>query len=346
MLDALLHESSIVWLFDNINKMLGLRRKPAAALDIPTLQLKEMISNKFHKLVNEHIINEAQEELVASYATALKRDCLREEAIKEQLNNQFFNVHKNRKRKYYLQEKLTANENAHLEMRQRLSKEFKRSINGKEAKRSSLHSPNLSARYEQTLTPSTASHRRRISYTPSLEGRSSVFSCQIDSIIESAQRVDVKPSRFKRDVVTATERQRLMQRTDHNQKEEIIEKIIEKDVDDFIKYSSVPAQHCSPEERKRFYEEVKMKELSNFDKYNMSFVSYMRQKTHNNIEKSIYNEKVRKKETYVEKFQKFILTEFKFSEEAKRRLEKIFKSIELEYKRPSKNREFSERVPK
>lgn len=51
-----------------------------------------------------------------------------------------------------------------------------------------------------------------------------------------------------------------------------------------------------------------MKELTNFDKYNMSFVSYMRQKTHNNIEKSIYDEKVRKKETYVEKFQKFILT--------------------------------------
>lgn len=86
--------------------------------------------------------------------------------------------------------------------------------------------------------------------------------------------------------------------------------------------------------------------MTNFDKYNMSFVNYMRQKTHTNIEKSIYNEKVRKKETYVEKFQKFILTEFKFSDEAKRRLEKIFKSIELEYKRPSKNREFSERAPK
>jgi hypothetical protein len=89
--------------------MLGLRRKPTTAIDIPTLQLKEMISNKFHKLVNEHIINEEQEELVATYAAALKRDSFREEAIKEQLNNQFFNVHKNRKKKYYLQEKLTPN---------------------------------------------------------------------------------------------------------------------------------------------------------------------------------------------------------------------------------------------
>ena len=89
--------------------MLGLRRKPTTAIDIPTLQLKEMISNKFHKLVNEHIINEEQEELVATYAAALRRDSFREEAIKEQLNNQFFNVHKNRKKKYYLQEKLTAN---------------------------------------------------------------------------------------------------------------------------------------------------------------------------------------------------------------------------------------------
>jgi hypothetical protein len=70
-------------------------------------------------------------------------------------------------------------------MRQRLSKEFKRSINGsKEIKRSSVHSPNPSTRYEQTLTPSTTSPRRRISYTPSLESRTSVYSSQIDSIIE------------------------------------------------------------------------------------------------------------------------------------------------------------------
>ena len=50
---------------------------------------------------------------MANYATALKRDSLREEAIKDRLNHQFFNVHKNKKHKYYLQEKLTANEDAH-----------------------------------------------------------------------------------------------------------------------------------------------------------------------------------------------------------------------------------------
>ena len=38
--------------------MLGQRRKPNIEVDIPTLKLKEMISNKFHKLVDEHIINE------------------------------------------------------------------------------------------------------------------------------------------------------------------------------------------------------------------------------------------------------------------------------------------------
>ena len=93
--------------------MLGQRRKPNIEVDIPTLKLKEMISNKFNTLVDEHIINEEQEELVANYATALRRDSLREEAIKDRLNHQFFNVHKNRKHKYYLQEKLTANEDAH-----------------------------------------------------------------------------------------------------------------------------------------------------------------------------------------------------------------------------------------
>ena len=85
-------------------------------------------------------------------------------------------------------------------------------------KRSSLHSPTSSTRYEQTLTPSTTSPRRRISYTPSLEGRTSVYSSQIDSIIEEAHKVYVKPSRFKRNVMTATDRKRMVQQTDHNQK--------------------------------------------------------------------------------------------------------------------------------
>jgi hypothetical protein len=48
----------------------------------------------------------------------------------------------------------------------------------------------------------------------------------------------------------------------------------------------------------------------------------------------------------VEKFQNFILSELKFSEEARRRLEKVFKGIELYYKRPSKNRQLSERAKK
>lgn len=46
--------------------------------------------------------------------------------------------------------------------------------------------------------------------------------------------------------MTATDRKRLIQQTDHNQKEEIIDKIIENDVDDYIKYQSVPAQHSNP----------------------------------------------------------------------------------------------------
>jgi hypothetical protein len=85
-------------------------------------------------------------------------------------------------------------------------------------------------------------------------------------------------------------------------------------------------------------ESIRREELSNLDKYSMSFTNYMRQKTYKNIEKTIYNDRIRQKQTYVEKFQDFILTEFKFSQEARRRLEKIFRNIELEHKRPSRNR--------
>ncbi len=70
----------------------------------------------------------------------------------------------------------------------------------------------------------------------------------------------------------------------------------------------------------------------------MSFTNYIKHKTKRNIENSIYNDKIRQKDSYVQKFQRYILDQLKFSEQAKRRLEKIFKAIELEYKRPIKNR--------
>lgn len=91
----------------------------------------------------------------------------------------------------------------------------------------------------------------------------------------------------------------MVEQTDNNQKEQIIDKIIQNDVSDFLKFESVCSGDSNPEERKKHFEELKLKELTSFDKYNMSFVNYMRQKTFKNIEKSFYNDKVRKKETYV-----------------------------------------------
>ena len=52
----------------------------------------------------------------------------------------------------------------------------------------------------------------------------------------------------------------------------------------------------------------------------MSFYKFMKQKTHLNIERSIYNDKIRQKDSYVEKFQKHILDEYKFSDEGRQRL--------------------------
>jgi len=38
----------------------------------------------------------------------------------------------------------------------------------------------------------------------------------------------------------------------------------------------------------------------------MSFTNYMRQKTYENIEKTVYNDKIRQKESFLEKFQSFL----------------------------------------
>jgi len=52
----------------------------------------------------------------------------------------------------------------------------------------------------------------------------------------------------------------------------------------------------------------------------MSFTNYMRQKTYQNIERTVYNDKIRQKDTFLQKFQDFILTELRFSDQARRRL--------------------------
>jgi hypothetical protein len=52
----------------------------------------------------------------------------------------------------------------------------------------------------------------------------------------------------------------------------------------------------------------------------MSFTNYMRQKTYENIERTVYNDKIRQKQSFLEKFQDFVLTELKFSDQARPRL--------------------------
>lgn len=80
-------------------------------------------------------------------------------------------------------------------------------------------------------------------------------------------------------------------------------------------------------------EEEKFKELPNHEKYTMSFNRYMKNKTHKNISKEIYQSKIKQEQNYVEKFQKYILKEFTFSEQGKRKLEKVFTNIAADFQK-------------
>lgn len=110
-----------------------------------------------------------------------------------------------------------------------------------------------STRYEQSPPRSSQSTRLRMTQTPTLEDRSCVYTSQINNIIEEAHKVSSKPSRFKHNLLTATDRKKLVEQTDQGQKEEIIDKIIEMDVNDFLKFQSVPSQSSNPEERKKYF---------------------------------------------------------------------------------------------
>ncbi len=109
-------------------------------------------------------------------------------------------------------------------------------MGSKEIKNRTARTPNLSTRYEQTFTPSTYSARKRISYSPPPQSRSKVYWSQIDEIIEQAHKVSSKPIRINRNILTATDKIKLVENTYKFQKEEIIDKIVQKDVDDFFKF--------------------------------------------------------------------------------------------------------------
>lgn len=264
------------------------------------------MSKEFKQLVDQHIINEQQEELVEHYSHARETDLSREENIKQKLNARFFNVPKPKKRK--ISPKMPAPE-PHLQLRQRMSQEMKDSLtlsrsrpppSSRYARKSSSPRPPNSPRSPLPSSPHSAT----------LDA-SSLFTLQLNDLIASSQRRPAVSSSLKRNIVTATDRKKRHEREFHSQREEIIDKIIENDVEELMRCQ---ARGGSVGDARGLIEAIRREELSNLDKYSMSFTNYMRQKTYKNIEKAIYNDRIRQKQTYVEKFQDFILTEFKFSQ--------------------------------
>ena len=65
-------------------------------------------------------------------------------------------------------------------------------------------------------------------------------------------------------------------------------------------------------------------EITNKEKYSLTFLDYMKQKTKERLEKNCYERRVRKPVNGLEKFQEFILEEGKFKPEAKERLSEFY----------------------
>lgn len=65
----------------------------------------------------------------------------------------------------------------------------------------------------------------------------------------------------------------------------------------------------------------------------MDYLTYQKKKSLKEIEKDVYERKIRKKTKELEKFQDFILEEVKFSSDHKQKLSKFFNQIRYEFKR-------------
>ena len=65
----------------------------------------------------------------------------------------------------------------------------------------------------------------------------------------------------------------------------------------------------------------------------MDYSTYMKKKRLVDIEKDIYENKIRKKTKEIEKFQDFILDEVKFSSDHRQKLSRFFNQIRYEFRR-------------
>lgn len=77
----------------------------------------------------------------------------------------------------------------------------------------------------------------------------------------------------------------------------------------------------------------KWEDLTNKEIYMMDFSHYLKKKTKLEIEKDVYERRVKQKTKPLEKFQDFILDEVKFSNDHKEKLSHFFKGIRGEFKR-------------
>ena len=69
----------------------------------------------------------------------------------------------------------------------------------------------------------------------------------------------------------------------------------------------------------------------------MKFDTYVRKKTFKNISQDIYEEKVKERSNYVEKFQAYILKEFKLAEHTKQNIQRVFRHIAADLAKPTKS---------
>lgn len=70
----------------------------------------------------------------------------------------------------------------------------------------------------------------------------------------------------------------------------------------------------------------------------MRFTDYVYKKTKSAIEGDIYERKVKKKNTKIQKFQNFILEEVNFNSAHKEKIANYFKKIRQEFKKAEPNR--------
>jgi len=182
--------------------------------------------------------------------------------IKQKLINQFFSTHKKKGSKDAFRKQLKFNRKADTPVRMEVESRIRDSLSLVFKQRDRTpKTPIFSKRYDNMMSLTISECRPLTSpFTARSEKQTKsrdFYSSQIDSIIEQSNKIKKYKSVSTPKVKYPRSREKELLVRDKREKYKIMDKVIQNDIEDYIRSYSIDLREINPEEEKQRYEERK-----------------------------------------------------------------------------------------